>query len=187
MGVVAQLFVSLDGVAESPEDWHFPYLDEAMLESVELHLQKADVLLLGGATYDIFAASWPNRPRNTELSQRINAMPKVVVTSRLEELTWENSTTLSGELRAGVSQLADKSPVAIVGSIRLVRALLDLGLVETLQLMIHPIVLGSGRRLFGSSPDRIPMTLIQVDELSTGVIDARYARASQDTATIESP
>ena len=187
MGIVAQLFVSLDGVAESPERWHFPYLDEAMKESVERHLLRAELLLLGGATYDIFAASWPNRPRDTVLSPRINSLQKVVVTSRSQQLTWENSTTVSGDLRAAASRFANAGPVAIVGSIRLVRALLALGLIDSLHLMIHPIVLGSGRRLFGSSPDRIPMDLVRMEELPTGVIDARYAPAKLARATVESP
>lgn len=186
MGIVAQLFVALDGVTESPERWDFPYLDQAMKQSVEHHLLNAELLLLGGATYDTFAANWPNRPRDTTLSERIYSMPKVVVTSRSEELMWENSTTLSGELRAGVLRLADTGPVAIEGSIRLVRALLTLGLIDTLQLMIHPIVLGSGRRLFGSHPDRIAMDLIRIETFPTGVIAARYTPTNRDRATVAS-
>lgn len=183
MGITAQLFVSLDGVAEPPEHWHFPYLDEAMMESVEHHLLNAEVLLLGGATYEVSAASWPNRPRDTALSERINTMSKAVITSRPQQLTWENSTAFSGDVAASVQQLADTGPVAIVGSIRLVRALLTLGLVDILQLMIHPIVLGSGRRLCESGPDRIPMDLVGLEKLPSGVIDAHYAPATTGRAT----
>jgi dihydrofolate reductase len=183
MGITAQLFVSLDGVAESPERWHFPYLDEAMMKSVEHHLLSAETLLLGGATYDVFAASWPNRPRDTALSERINTMPKAVVTSRPQQLTWEKSTAISGDLPPAVEQLADSGPVAIVGSIRVVRTLLALGLVDTLQLMIHPIVVGSGRQLFEPGPDRIAMDLIRAEQLPTGVIDARYAPFHTGRAT----
>ncbi len=173
--VTAQIFASLDGVVESPERWHFPYLDDDMLASVEQHLLAADILLLGGATYDTFATSWPNQPRNTALSERINSMPKVVATSRSETLGWENSTILGGPLADKVPQLTETyKTVAVVGSIRLVRSLLDSHLLDELHIMIHPIVLNTGVRLFESGSGRMPLTLVAAETFSTGVINTRY-------------
>lgn len=175
--VTAQLFVSLDGVAQSPERWHFPYVDDAMLRSVEQHLIRAEVLLLGAATYDIFAATWPNRSRDTVMSERINSMPKAVVTSRTKSLEWENSTILERELSTAIPRLAKKASrdIAVVGSISLVRSLLLLGLVDRLQLFIHPVVLGSGRRLFDEETEQTQLKLVSADVFNSGVIDALYA------------
>jgi dihydrofolate reductase len=172
----AQLFISLDGVVEAPERWHFPYLDERMTDSVEKHFLDADALLLGRTTFDIFAASWANRPRETELARRINSIQKIVVTSHGDLPVWENSTTLASGVADGVARVKAeaRAPIVIAGSVSLVRSLLALRLLDELQLMIHPIVLGSGERLFLEGTEQIPLALASAETYPTGVVDARY-------------
>jgi len=129
----------------------------------------AEAQLLGRRTYEFLAARWPSRSGG--LADRLNEMPKYVVSSTLKDPAWNNSTVLAGEVVQEVSQLKQglDGEIVVAGSIRLVRTLLANGLVDELRLMIYPVVLGAGERLFGDSSEQRPVRLVEtrtVDDLA---------------------
>jgi dihydrofolate reductase len=187
--IVVTEFVSLDGVVEAPgggEDfrhggWSFEInrgeegdkfkLDEAL---------DAEALLLGRVTYEGFAAAWPSR--DGDFADKFNNMPKYVVSSTLEHPDWNNSTVLSGDVDEEVSKLKREQDGDIVvhGSPRLVQALLEHDLVDELRLMVFPVVLGSGKRLFGETSDRKPLRLADSRTVGDGVSILIYEPADDE-------
>jgi len=185
--LVVTEFVSLDGVVEAPgggEDfrhggWSFEInrgeegdrfkLDEAL---------EAEALLLGRVTYEGFAAAWPSR--DGEFADKFNTMPKYVVSSTLEDPEWNNSTVLSGDVAEEVSKLKREQDGDIVvhGSPRLVQALVEHDLVDELRLMVFPVVLGSGKRLFGETSDRKRLRLADSRTVGDGVSILIYEPAA---------
>jgi dihydrofolate reductase len=185
--IVVTEFVSLDGVMEAPgggEDfkhggWSFEIsrgdegdkfkLDETMA---------SDALLLGRATYEGFAKAWPSR--DGEFADRFNSMPKYVVSSTLENPEWNNSTVLEGPLADSVAELKGKhdGDIVVHGSARLVQALIENDLVDELRLMVFPVVLGTGKRVFGETSDKKRFTLVDSKVVGDGVNIVTYARAS---------
>jgi dihydrofolate reductase len=186
MRLVVTEFVSLDGVIEDPGGsenfkhggWSFEYkrgedgdkfkLDEAM---------GSDALLLGRTTYEGFAAAWPSR--EGEFADKFNNMPKYVVSSTLEEAEWNNSTVLKGDLVDEVSKLkqAPGGDIVVHGSARLVQALIEKDLVDELRLMVFPVVLGSGKRLFGETSDKKGLKLTDSRMVGDGVAILIYEPA----------
>ena len=176
--IVVTEFVSLDGVMEDPggsEDfkhsgWSFEFergeegdkfkLDETM---------EADALLLGRVTYEGFAAAWPSR--EGEFADKFNNMPKYVVSSTLTDPEWSNSTVLQGDLGQAVGELRDRhdGDVVVHGSVQLAQWLLEHDLVDELRLMVFPVVLGSGKRLFGETSDKKPLRLTESKTVGDGV------------------
>ena len=129
----------------------------------------AEAQLFGRRTYDFLAARWPSR--TGELADRLNDMPKYVVSSTLKDPTWNNSTVLAGDVMQEVSKLKEEldGEIVVAGSIRLVRTLMDNDLVDELRLMIYPVLLGAGERLFGETSDQRPVRLVEtrtVDDLA---------------------
>ncbi|MFD1930927.1 MULTISPECIES: dihydrofolate reductase family protein [Nonomuraea] len=175
--IVAGLFVSLDGVVESPETWHFPYMNEEMGAAVMAIQAEADTLLLGRATYESFAAVWPHQ--TGEMADQLNGIPKLVASTTLQKAEWNNSTLISGdaidELKR-IKQLPGRN-ISITGSITLTRALLRASLVDELHLMVHPIVLGTGTRLFDESTGRLPFKLVDSTTFKSGVLNLHYRPA----------
>ncbi|MFI6485889.1 dihydrofolate reductase family protein [Nonomuraea sp. NPDC050663] len=171
--IVASEFISLDGVVEAPEAWHFPYVEEEMLAAVQQVYRTADTLLLGRATYDIFAASWPNR--DGDLADAINGLRKLVISKTLQTAEWNHATIIRGDLATTLTKIKQEPgrDIAVAGSITLTRSLLAAGLLDELHLLVHPIILGSGRRLFDDL-DEVPLTLTASTVLKTGVLDLRY-------------
>jgi dihydrofolate reductase len=163
-------FVSLDGVCQGPgspdEDtsggftrggWFVPHMDEAFMEQAADWLAEADGLLLGRRTYEEFAEAWPNMPDPDEpFARKMNAVPKYVASNSLAEATWAPVTILSGDVEAKVAELKQQPgrDLQIHGSARLGHSLLAAGLVDELRLVIAPVVVGTGRRLFpeGGAP-----------------------------------
>ncbi|MER7579824.1 dihydrofolate reductase family protein [Kitasatospora sp. NPDC097691] len=174
--ITAGLFMSLDGVVEAPETWHFPYLNEEMGAVVGGLAAAADTLLLGRRTYETFAATWPHR--TGEMADALNAIPKLVVSTTLDEAEWNNSTVLGGDLVAELTELKRRPgrDISLSGSVMLTRSLLRAGLIDDLHLLVHPIVLGSGIRLF-TEQDRIPLQLAHSATFSTGVVHLHYRQA----------
>ncbi|MFD0475256.1 dihydrofolate reductase family protein [Nonomuraea thailandensis] len=156
--IVAGLFISLDGVIEAPETWHFPYLNDEMSRAVTAQMQAADALLLGRHTYDVFAAHWPHQSADDPMAATLNAAPKYVVSTTLTEPTWENTTVIAGDPRKELIRLkeAPGGDIGMSGSPTLVTWLLREGLLDELNLMVHPIVLGRGRRLFDEGTGQLP-------------------------------
>jgi dihydrofolate reductase len=192
--VVIDEFVSIDGIAQAPggahEDrdegfehggWHMPYMDDIAGKWVDSSLAETGGLLLGRRTYEIFAAHWPHAPAEEQAAAvPLNAMPKYVVSKHLREpLAWHNSKLLKGDLHEAVTALRqeDGKDLHVIGSTRLVRSLLKLGLVDELRLMIDPLLLGGGKSLFPDDRGLRAMQLVESRVTSTGAILARYAVA----------
>ncbi|MCA2223583.1 dihydrofolate reductase family protein [Nonomuraea aurantiaca] len=178
--IVAGLFISLDGVVESPEKWHFPYFNDEMGEIVGSQMEQADAMLLGRRTYQEFAAHWPHEdPADNPFADRMNNTPKYVVTNTLDTAEWQNTTIIKGDVVSGLTELKQQpgKDIGITGSAALVRSLLADGLLDELRLLVHPIVVGSGKRLFEEGTGQIPLQLADSRTLSTGVLSLTYGRA----------
>lgn len=177
--IKASLFISLDGVIESPEDWHFPYFDDEMGAVVGAQMAAADATLLGRHTYDAFAGYWPSADPADPITGAMNGARKYVVSSTLTEATWENSSVISGDVAAELTALKQDTNLGTTGSATLVRWLLEQGLVDELHLLVHPIVVGHGKKLFEDGAT-VPLQLVSSQTFSTGVVYLVYGPA--DTA-----
>ena len=180
--VIAAEFVSLDGVMESPEKWHFPYWSDEMGEAIGAAMAQADALLLGRVTYEEWAAFWPDQdPDENPVAARMNGVRKYVDSTTLQEpLEWQNSTLIEGdEFAEGISRLKQQpgKDISISGSGALVRSLLANDLLDELRLMVHPIVVGEGKRLFEDGGDRKPLELVDSQTFGTGVLYLTYRPA----------
>jgi dihydrofolate reductase len=184
--IVVTEFVSLDGVIEAPgggEDfrhggWSFEIArgDEGDKFKLDETLSSA-ALLLGRVTYEGFAAAWPSR--DGEFADKFNTMPKYVVSSTLKDPEWNNSTVLKGDIREEVARLKQEQDGDIVvhGSARLVQTLIEHDLVDEFRLMVFPVVLGSGKRLFGETSDKKPLRLVDSKVVGDGVAILVYEPA----------
>jgi dihydrofolate reductase len=197
-------FVSLDGVMQAPggpeEDtsggfrfggWIVPYADKTTGQAVQDLFSQPFELLLGRRTYDIFAAYWPHiqaDSTNHSIADLFNGVPKHVATHRADSLDWQNSHALEGNLIDAISALKrqDGPQLLTQGSGDLVRQLLAAGLVDELRLMIHPILLGRGKRLFDDNAQASAFTLLNSISSPGGVLIARYIRSGEvRTGTFE--
>ena len=183
--VVAVELVSLDGIVGSPEEWAFSYSNDEMEEVNAAGMAASDALLLGRVTYEGLAAFWPNQPGGTPMVDYINSVRKHVVSRTLEEpLGWNNSTLLEGGVAEGVAELKQQpgKDITIIGSGALVLSLLGEGLLDELRLMVHPIVLGGGKRLFREGGDRMSLELVESRAFATGVLYLTYRPADEQGA-----
>jgi dihydrofolate reductase len=176
--IVAGLFISLDGVVESPDKWHFPYLNDEMGEAVQAQMNAADAILLGRRTYEEFASYWPQQPSGDPFADHLNSTPKYVVSSTLDNLEWQNSSLITGDVAAELTKLKEQPgrDISMTGSGTLVRWLLDNNLLDELRLLVHPLVVGSGKRLFRDGA-QVPLTLAESRTFSTGVLSLLYTPA----------
>jgi dihydrofolate reductase len=190
--VIVDEFLSLDGVAQAPggadEDtsggfahggWQMQYpADEVLRQQVVENIVEAGAFLLGRRTYEIFAAYWPNEGPQ-QLAEPLNAKPKYVVSTTLTEpLGWQNSTLV--DVPDGVRELkqGDGGDLHVIGSTELVRSLLEHDLVDELRLMIHPVVLGGGKRIFRDDGVLKQFRLVDGQVTETGIVFAKYAPAA---------
>jgi dihydrofolate reductase len=192
--VIAGLFISLDGVVEAPDQWHFPYFNDEMGTAVDASLGAADTVLFGRKTYDSFAGAWPAREAAGEedagMAKALGDARKIVVSNQQLEFTWRNSEQLKGDLVEAVAALKSEpgdSNIALSGSVSVVRQLLAAGLLDELHLLVHPIAVRKGMRLFDEDESPIPLTLIKSETFKTGVLNLVYAPAqsTDDDATYE--
>ncbi|MCM2578086.1 dihydrofolate reductase family protein [Streptomyces meridianus] len=181
--ITAELFIALDGVVEAPDQWHFPYFNEEMGAAVEATLGGTDTLLLGRRTYDSFAGAWPEREAaggdDAPFAQALGDVRKIVVSNRQLDFTWRNSEQLAGGLVEGVTALKNESGgrIGMSGSVSVVRQLLAAGLLDELHLLVHPIAVRRGMRLFDEGEQPIPLKLISSETFRTGVLNLVYAPA----------
>ncbi|SDA82061.1 dihydrofolate reductase family protein [Mesorhizobium qingshengii] len=190
--IIAATFVSLDGVMQAPggpeEDpvggfkfggWTFHYFDEVGGAAMGELFSKPFALLLGRRTYDIFAAYWPYQ--NDPIADAFNPATKYVATHRPDSLTWQNTQSLGPDIVATVRRLKqeDGPDLLIQGSGSLIQTLLANGLIDEIRLMIFPLLLGKGKRLFGDSAMPAAFKLVKSQTSSTGVIMATYERAGE--------
>ncbi len=183
--VIVSEFVSLDGVMESPDKWHFPYFNDEMGQAVGLAMAESDAMLMGRVLYEEWAAFWPNQdPDENPFAARMNGVRKYVVSTTLEEpLGWQNSTLIGDNVAEEISRLKEQpgKDISISGSGTLVQSLLRDDLIDELRLMVHPIVVGSGKRLFTDEGDSKPLGLVGSKTFGTGVLYLTY-RPARDEA-----
>jgi len=183
--IVVSENVTLDGVVQDPAGaegfgrggWVGRVGERGREEAAKLLLDEAlgaEAQLFGRRTYEFLAARWPSR--SGELADRLNEMPKYVVSSTLKDPDWNNSTVLAGDVLPEVSKLKQEldGEIIVPGSIRLVRTLMDNDLVDELRLMIYPVVLGAGERLFGETSDKKPMRLVDSKTIGEGLAFLSY-------------
>jgi dihydrofolate reductase len=187
--VIVTEFISLDGVIEAPggdekhyrhSGWSFEIERGEAGNQFKLEETLAtDALLLGRVTYEGFAAAWPSR--EGEFADKFNSMPKYVVSSTLESPSWNNTTVLRGDVAEQVAKLKQEvdGDIVVHGSASLVHALLENDLVDELRLMLYPVVLGTGKRLFGETSDKKTMTLVDSKLVDNGVTILVYAPADE--------
>jgi dihydrofolate reductase len=178
--IIAGLFVSLDGVVEAPDQWHFPYFNDEMGAAVDASLGQSDTLLLGRVTYDSFAGAWPEREAGGEedapFAKALGDARKIVVSNQKLDFTWRNSEQLQGDLVEAVTALKNEEggTIAMSGSVSVVRQLLAAGLLDELHLLVHPIAVRDGERLFDEG-EPIPLRLVSSEAFTTGVLNLVYA------------
>jgi dihydrofolate reductase len=178
--IVAGLFVSLDGVTESPDKWQFPYFSDALGAEIGAQMATSDALLLGRITYQEFASYWPSAPADDPFAAHLNNTPKYVLSTTLETAEWNNSTLINGNIVDAITALKQQpgKNINITGSVALVRSLLRDGLLDELRLLVHPVVVGSGKRLFEGMDEQMALTLVEAKTLDKGVLSLVYAPAS---------
>ncbi|WSA78052.1 dihydrofolate reductase family protein [Streptomyces sp. NBC_01799] len=181
--ITAGLFISLDGVIEAPDQWHFPYFNDEMGAAVDATLGQADTLLIGRKTYDSFAGAWPEREaaggEDAGFAKKLGDARKVVVSNQQLEFTWRNSEQLQGDFVEAVTALKNEpgGTIAMSGSPSIVRQLLAAGLLDELHLLVHPIAVRKGERLFDEGEPSVPLKLLKSETFETGVLNLVYAPA----------
>ena len=164
--------LTLDGVMQAPEEWAGPYADEVLMQRAREGMARTGVMLFGRRTYEHMAAFWPQQTDGNPFTEHLNKTRKYVVSTTLEEpLPWVNSTVLAFDDVSGLDE-----PATILGSGELIRSLMEHDLIDELQLNIHPLVLGSGERLFGDGP--AAFELVDCTPTTTGVLIATYRRGA---------
>lgn len=173
--IIASEYLSLDGVFENPA-WTMPYWSDQVADFQAEQTTAADTILLGRVTYDGMSQAWPQS--SDEGADYFNSVEKQVVSSTLTDLAWNNSHVLDpSDLVAAITELKSREggDILIYGSGMLVRSLLAQGLVDELRLLVHPVTVGSGARLFGA--DELTLGLVSARPLDTGVVVLSHARA----------
>lgn len=176
--IVSTFFMSLDGVVESPDQWHFPYFDDEMGEAVGKGLETVEAMLMGRVHYEESAAYWPTS-QDEPVASLFNGMPKYVVSDSLREATWANTTIIRGDVAAEeIRKLKDRTDgdIGMAGSATLVRWLLANGLLDRLNVLVHPVVVGAGQRLFDADQPQ-PLQLVSHETFGSGVLNLSYAPA----------
>ena len=175
--IAAGLFVSLDGVVEAPEKWTGPYFNDQVGQAVGAMMAQNDAMLLGRVTYEGFAAAFGGQSGG--MADQMNNTPKYVVSSTLASADWQNSTLISGDVTGQISDLKQRPGrnIGMSGSSALVSWLLRHGLLDRLDLLVFPVVLGSGKRLFREPDGPVPLALTGSEAFSTGVVHLIYTPA----------
>ncbi|WP_027345751.1 dihydrofolate reductase family protein [Hamadaea tsunoensis] len=174
--IVAGLHMSLDGVIESPEKWSFDYYCDEVGQSIKSRRDETETLLFGRTMYEEFAAFWPGQ--SGEVADFMNNTPKLVASRTLESVDWSGSTLIEGDVFAALGALKEKpgGNITVTGSATLLRSLIAARLVDELHLLVCPIVLGEGKRLFAGS-HRVPLSLAGAESFPTGVTHLTYQPA----------
>ncbi|MFI6452436.1 dihydrofolate reductase family protein [Streptosporangium amethystogenes] len=190
--LMVMTFVSLDGVMQGPggpdEDreggfehggWAVPHFDDHLLQLIAGITGRAGALLLGRKTYEEFAATWPLAEDDDPIGARLNSMPKYVASRTLDAVTWQNSTLLNGDAAKAVAELkrGEGGEIQVHGSAGLIQTLVEHDLVDEFQVTVFPVLVGSGKRLFGSGTVPASLRLASSTTLGTGVVVSTYTRA----------
>jgi dihydrofolate reductase len=191
--LVVGTFVTLDGVMQAPggpdEDreggfehggWLVPHFDEGMGQTMDELMSRAEALLLGRKTYEIFAAYWPHQSDEDPMAAKLNSMRKYVASRTLDDVDWNNATLLRGDLAEEVRKIKDgHEEVNVAGSSNLIQSLLKHDLVDEFQLLVFPVLIGTGKRLFGDGTIPRGLRLVDSKTSGSGVTIARYERTGE--------
>ncbi|MEA2647397.1 MAG: hypothetical protein QOE92_2480 [Chloroflexota bacterium] len=173
--LVATEYVSLDGVFEEPGVWSGPFFNDEAGKFKFDELMASERQLMGRLTYEGFAKAWPTFKDEQGFADKMNGMPKFVVSSTLENPTWNNTTVIGGDIPAEIAKLkAADGDILLAGSGRLLRLAMGHDLVDEYRFMLHPIVLGKGKRLFDDGMDTRTLKLVDTKTLATGVTILTY-------------
>jgi dihydrofolate reductase len=185
--IVVSEFVTLDGVMEAPggepghphSGWVFDFIGDEQLQYKLEETLEAESLLIGRVTYESFAGAWPGR--SGEFADKMNAMPKHVVSTTLRNPEWHNTTVISRDVVENITRLKQQEggPMLVAGSRTLVHILMEHDLVDEYRLMIFPVILGSGRRLFPETPTKTMLRLVDTRSFSSGVVVHTYRPTSR--------
>jgi dihydrofolate reductase len=180
--LIVSEFVTLDGVMEAPggepghphSGWVFDFMSKEQEQYKLDEVLAAEALLLGRVTYEGFSGAWPQR--SGEFADKMNSMPKFVASTTLRELDWSNSTLIDRDVPEEVAKLkqAGGGPVLVAGSRTLVQSLMPHGVIDEYRLMVFPVVLGSGARLFPETPDKTVLELADTQSFNSGVVVQTY-------------
>jgi dihydrofolate reductase len=174
--IISSFFISVDGVVESPDQWHFPYWNDEMGAVAQEGMQSAAAMLMGRKLYDEWSAYWTTTDADPEVAASINNARKFVVSSTLEKADWDNTTVVSGDVAARLREIKEEivgGDIQMSGSATTVRWLLANGLLDELNLLVHPIAVGHGQRLFEDTPTH-PLKLVKSETFQTGVLNLTY-------------
>jgi dihydrofolate reductase len=193
--LVVGTFLTLDGVMQAPGDpqedteggfkhggWQMPYFDADAGRIIGEQIAATDALLLGRVTYQIFAAYWPNAPEDDPIAKKLNSVPKYVVSTTLDKVEWNNSTLIKGNIADEVAKLKQQPGsgfLSVTGSGKLAQTLMQHDLVDEYSLWVHPLVLGSGKRLFAGGIAPFNLKLVDTKTTSTGVVILTYQPANR--------
>jgi dihydrofolate reductase len=193
MKLVVNTFLTLDGVMQAPGDaqedtsggfkyggWQLPFFDEDAGKITDEQTAATSALLLGRLTYQIHAAYFPTAPEDDPFAQKLNSIPKYVVSTTLKKLEWNNSTLIQKNVPAEIAKLKNQpgsGTLSVTGSGQLAQTLMRENLVDEYNLWIHPIVLGSGKRLFGDEISPLPLKLVNTRTTGAGIVILTYQPA----------
>lgn len=179
MRLVATEYLSLDGVFEEPGHWSGPMFNEEAGQFKWAELQASDAQLLGRKTYEGFAAAWPKMEGTGDFGVKMNTMPKYVVSSTLQNADWPGSILIKGDVADEVRKLKQKPgrDLLLAGSGQLFNALMRENLIDVYRFMVHPVILGSGKRLFTDDTPKQQLRLIDTKTFSKGIVVMEYERA----------
>jgi dihydrofolate reductase len=179
--VVVTEYVSLDGVMDEPGTWSFPFFNDEAAKFKYDELFASDALLLGRVTYQGFAAAWPTMTDTGDFGERMNSMPKYVASRTLDTVEW-NASLIKGDVAEEVAKLKQQpgQDILVAGSGELVHTLMQHDLIDEYRLMLHPIVLGSGKRLFREGSDTKTLRLVETKPFSSGVVILTYHPAAKE-------
>ncbi len=178
--IVAGLFASIDGVVDAPHQWNTPYLNKQIDETIGSSLAQADILLLATKTYKEFAAFWPHQTDNP-MADFMNNKQKYIVSNSLKTLAWQNSTLINGkDFVAEVIKLKEQAGnyILVPGSPALVRSLIQAGLLDQLHVIVCPVVVGTGARLFDGITPMTRFRIANAWTISTGAVGLTYVPAN---------
>ncbi len=179
--VIATEYVTLDGVMGAPNKWSFQFWNEAAAKFKFDELFASDALLLGRVTYQGFAAAWPSMTDAEGFADRMNSLPKFVVSTTLTEVAWNNSRLIKENVAEAVSQLKQQpgQDILLAGSADLVYTLMHHDLIDEYRLMVYPVVVGNGKRLFRAGSAMTTLRLLETKTLSSGIVILSYQPVSR--------
>jgi dihydrofolate reductase len=176
-------FLTLDGVMEAPEQWQPSYVSDDVAEEIQSHINAADGSLLGRVTYEIFASYWPLQTHNEfGIANKLNSEPKYVVSSTLQKADWNNTTLIKGNVVEEIRKLKQQPGgyIRLVGSGTLAQSLMQAGLIDEYWLLVHPLAIGRGKRLFQEGMNKMPLKQVEARTFRSGVILLGYQSLKEE-------